>query len=176
MLDRFKTWIAKKALRTELEKPIRHTFENDDREKSALVRRENALKRQQLEMMEQRLAHLQELQKMEQMQEKINALEDNLYGDEEEGESPDSLLYGLLSKAFGVGGQSQPIVPPTPNTTEQQELSDETLTAMIESVPAAQIAIMRRLDDAELQRLAKQKFPYLNDATIQKAIKLVRGI
>lgn len=177
MFDKIKTRVLKWILKDDLNKPIRHTFENDDREKSALVRRENALKRQQIEMMEARLAHLQELQKMEHMQEKIQALESNLYGNsDEEPSNADSLLFQLLNKAFGVNnGQTDTTISPTP-TNNMQELSDETLNAMIESVPASQIALMRQLDDVELQKLARQKFPYVTDSTIQRAIKILKGI
>lgn len=176
MIDRFKTWILRKLIKANVDAtPIRHTFTDENRERSAIVRRENAIKARHLQMMEDRLNHLQEIQKMQQTQEKINALESSIYGEDEEDDGLDS-LFGQFLNTVMQGKQQTIATNETQVVQQMQQISDEQLEQLLEGIPQSQKAMLSKASDDELKALARIKFPQFDENTVERAIKIFRGI
>jgi len=136
--------------------------------------------------MEERLQHLRMLRNRQRMEEQIAELEAELHGDPEDDAddepqslSPDTLLIGLLTKAFtgGVAG-TPPVAVTVPNLPQKVHLDDAQLLEMVQGIPPAWLKKAQKLDDDKLLELARLYKPGLletyDEDTIRRALAMLK--
>jgi len=164
-------------------------FSDEDREKAANVRALKQLEREHIEMLQDELAHLKEMQTKRHLEENIEQLKDQLYGNEEEEEEEEpqsspiesalmalAMSYlkpkdgsaGIADPAAGFGSQSRPAAPLI-------ELTEEEIQTVMDQY--RDIAIKyQKLPDSVIYKYIKQQFPQLSENSITLAIGCIKKL
>lgn len=162
-----------------------HDFSEEDREKSAVVRLEKAVRRKRLEIQKARLERLHEQLEEQQMEEQIADLEDQLDGDDNQDPgadalSPDALFMGLLAKiANGKQPANVSSSASVPVEQTRKRLTDDQLKTMRARIPAPVLKKLARMDPEEIvEQISMYDPDFLNtydDDTVKRAVAVLRG-
>lgn len=166
-----------KSLFTKTQK--RHTFTDTDRLESNVRRKEIEIRNFTLTRKQKYLDRLMEKMKEQELDDKIEDMEDQLYGDDEEESdapaelSPDALIIDLLAKAVN---NSQPgVAGAAPaSTTPSNGITDEMIRAEVDKIPDNVLMGLLNYEDSELKKVIKQKYNTLNDKQVETAIAMIR--
>lgn len=153
---------------------VNHTFTDEDFDASQLARKENAVKKMQLDVMRERLEHLQAIQRQRQIQEQIELLEDEIYGDDEDGEpsplsdNPDVMLLQLFER---ITSRQQKPADQTPPPSPSISLSDSQIKAFLdENIPKKYVPELKKLSPEKQLELLQTRFPSLDEQTARRAV------
>jgi len=162
-----------------------HVFNDEDRELAKAKQLQKAIQRQELEALEDRLQSLKQQRQRRILEEQIEDMEDELHDEEEEDDedvdSPEDLLLGMLGNIFGQG---TPMSRP-PNTQPHQNdvlnrkhLSDDELRNLKEKIPAIYLKKAKKMSDEEIREFVSAHYPDIllqyDEETQVRALKLLR--
>jgi len=171
----------KKQLQREKESLTRERQRAD----MALWKLEAEKKKIQLEEELEEMREERELRRMER-EVKRAELEEVLYGsDEPEGDTPEAMLIGLLSRVLtknspptGAAPNTAPFGSMSSSPAEEQgnmTLSADKLAEMWQQLPPQYKTIAKSMTDDELKTYIINQMPNIDAASLQKAVSVVRS-
>lgn len=170
----FFDWFKKKKA------TVPHDLNDDDRDLSLQVRRNNALirqKRQELEFERMRLEHQLEIEKLQRELDELRAEGE----DDEEDDAPDGTDAIMAALVGSILQGKNPVVSPNQGPQQPETIvpktrkySDEEIRVLLEAVPKHYRAIMKKLPDDALLARARQYAPDADEESLNRAISMVR--
>lgn len=145
-----------------------HSFSDEDRETSALLRRQKAeikIKEMQLEAEIKRRE--QEL-RLQELEEQLGDFNDE---EEEEGNSPEAMLMQMFAPLIASRLSPQ---QPTPAAPASLEVSREKLLQIYDELPNYVKKIAKKMSDEDIRTFIIGKVPNASKATIDEAIAIIR--
>jgi len=141
------------------------------------IRLEAAKRKEELEEELEEIRHEREVRRLERevrMQEALERLspED---AEEIEGDSPESLLIGLLSKVMTKNPQSQSPAAVAENPPQPVTFSSDKVKQIWENMTEQQKIIARQLSDDQIRDYLINQIPNIDKATLDQAIAVVRA-
>lgn len=158
-----------------------YSFQDDDREKSAVVRLERAVRKKRLEMHRARLERLHEQLEEQQMEEQIADLEDQLSEGEEESAQPQEMSADamLLSLFTQVAKKPSQVAPAVVQPTQKASLSTAQLQEMRGRIPSHVLKTFKKMEPEQVVEQISMHYPDFleayDDDTIKRAVEVLRG-
>lgn len=155
-----------------------HILDDEDRKIGVETRQLRSRVKQEKDKLELERAKLEHELEMMRMRADLEALQDELYGDEDEeepaGGSNEALLASILMPMLTKqqAPPQQQITPPAPS---KRHYSDAEIHTLLEMIPRSMRKIAKKLPDDALIARARQHAPDADDETIEKAISIVRS-
>ena len=156
---------------------------DDDRtERAQITRLQNSIARQRAVFLQKKLERMKALQEQQMLEEQIAEMEEDLRGPDEDDEpdevnSPEALLYGLLTKAM-FNAPKKDAAPIYPGENGKQNVSDEELRRMRDSIPEPYLKKLRKMGDAEIVEAIRISQPdffnRVDDDTLKRVVVLVK--
>lgn len=166
-------------------KAEKHELTEDDRDKSAITNLERTIRKQRIDYLKRRLEQMKQVQEEQLLEQQLQDLEYDTYGDEDEDENPaelveqaqnnpEALFTNLLMNAFTKNRAPPGSPAPPPNPSTLKDYSDDEINAILQQTGPAAIAQLKILSDEKLINLIRQKYPDASDASIMRTIELLR--
>ena len=161
--------------------------EIDERTEKTLLTR---IRKKKIEILKDRLAHLEQIRNQRALEEEIAEAEDDLFRDDDDDEDedkpdgPDAMITQLLTKAFSSSATAKNPHPPTQNDifsyVAERSFTDEQLLGMKKKIPGAMLSKLQKLDDEKLVETIQLQSPdFFNSATdkdIARAITILKEV
>lgn len=192
------SWASLKSLfkRSRKQPEGAHVFTDEDRQLAEIKRLQKKVQQEELDALKDRLEYLRSQKQKDLLEEQIEDMEEDLYGEDEEDdetpdlESPDALLSGLLMRvmqaphgAMGAGAQGTvgQVRAAMQSAQGKKSLTDEQLRAIKEDLKAqygSYYKMAMNMSDEQILEFARTNRPDLleqyDQDTIDRALKILR--
>ncbi len=179
----FMSWLSQFFHRKKEENKPTYTFSDADRVAAAEKRRMAALMKKQNDIMAEELEHLQQMQRQEQMREKIDSFKE--YFDRDRDDEPDDyeddvpdeieeLAKGALA-TFIQKAQAKPEQQQAQQAIKPATLSDVQIQNFLKSIPSKYLKIAKKMEDEELRTAIISYAPNIDSDSIQRTITQIRA-
>lgn len=156
---------------------VDYAFTDEDRELAQQQRQDRA----ELARLNREIARMDLQYQLEERKARLEELQSELYGEEDEGEgsSWESMLMPLIAQYLTKGqvntGMATSEIQSPQNTVEAISLTDEQLLNLKSQIPKQYLSIAKTLDDTTLKSYIRQKIGVLDEDTLNRALQLIRA-
>jgi len=156
-------------------------FDDDARLKSALTRKANKLRKQRLDLLENRMENLRAKQEEQLLHEQIADMEDQILGNEEDYEEEayeeednniEDMFFKNIMKAFSQNMTPQPTPKDNPVV---EDYSEEQIIELLSHIPEDKLNMFRQVPTDTQRVLIKKQYPNISDSSINTAIELINA-
>lgn len=151
-----------------------YTLKPEDTEAGHIHRQMLAERNKEIKELRQQMDHLRFLRQQKQLQDQIEDMKTELYGDVEEegGINEEQLLLQILSPFMG---NSQMIKQKEATMSQAVQLSDEEIKQILNQFPTRSVQMFSRLPEETQRKAILMRFPNVSDDTLTRAIQLIKG-
>lgn len=168
-------------------KEIRHTFTDEDRERSSIKILEKQIRQQRIDFLKAKLERMKSLQEEAMLEEQVADLEDQFYDQDEEpqaaskeeGANPDAMLMQLFGQVLQGRQQQQAPTQTTLQPPQKLHLDNTQLQELLKKIPSPLLKTLKKKKDEEIIQLARSYAPEyvdrMDEDTLNRAIALIKS-
>jgi len=159
----------------------RYGFKEEDRDKATVAHTLSNIRKQQLKILQDKMNNLQAMSQEQQIQDQIDMLERQVYGDDNDNSDDydnddnveDKLFGRLIDRAFPVESQESKLPNSVKNKTS---FTDEEIEEMLSMFKQSHIEKARKMSPQSLSKLIRSQIPNIDDDSLRRAVGMIKGV